>query len=90
MVYRTILTQFAVDDLIAMFKVTKNHGELKTVQEMHDRLVLIAEVTPGTCLVIVKPSGKIEKAYGIASSNFFVPISYRFCLRPFPAELVAA
>ncbi len=90
LVYRSILPQFAVDDLIAMFEVTKNYEELKMVPEIHDRLILTAEVTPGTCFVIATSSEKIEKAHGITSSNFFVPISYRFCLRPFPSKPVTA
>ncbi len=90
MIYRPILTQFAVDDLIAMFEMTTNHGEFKMVQEKHCRLVPSAEVIPGICFVFATPPEKIEKAHGIASSNLFVPTSARFCLRPFPSEPVAA
>ena len=45
LICRPILTQFAADDLIAMFEVTMDDGEIKVVQEKHYRLVPAAEVT---------------------------------------------
>ena len=45
LICRPILTQFAQDDLIAMFEVTMVDGEIKVVQEKHYRLVPAAEVT---------------------------------------------
>ena len=43
---RPILTQFAEDDLIAMFEATMDDGEVRVVQERHYRLVPASEVTP--------------------------------------------
>ena len=45
LICRPILTQFAEDDLIAMFEVTMDVDEIKVVQEKHYRLVPAAEVT---------------------------------------------
>jgi len=42
---RPILTQFAEDDLIAMFEVTMENEEIKVVQERHYQLVPASEVT---------------------------------------------
>ena len=50
LICRPILTQFAQDDLIAMFEVTMDDGEIKVVQEKHYRLVPAAEVTPDDLL----------------------------------------
>ena len=50
LICRPILTQFAEDDLIAMFEVTMEDGEIKVVQEKHYRLVPAAEVTPDDLL----------------------------------------
>ena len=50
LICRPILTQFAQDDLIAMFEVTMADGEIKVVQEKHYRLVPAAEVTPDDLL----------------------------------------
>lgn len=46
LICRPILTQFAQDDLIAMFEVTTDDGEIKVVQEKHYRLVPAAKITP--------------------------------------------
>lgn len=46
LICRPILTQFAENDLIAMFEVTMENGEIKVVQERHYRLVPASEVTP--------------------------------------------
>ena len=40
------LTQFAENDLIAMFEVTMENEEIRVVQEKHYRLVPASEVTP--------------------------------------------
>lgn len=45
LICRPILTQFAENDLIAMFEVTMENGEIKVVQERHYRLVPATEVT---------------------------------------------
>lgn len=45
LICRPILTQFAQDDLIAMFEVTMVAGEIKIVQEKHYWLVPASEVT---------------------------------------------
>ena len=45
LICRPILTQFAQDDLIAMFEVALDQGEIKVVQEKHYRLVPASEVT---------------------------------------------
>ena len=45
LICRPILTQFAQDDLIAMFEVALDHDEIKVVQERHYRLVPASEVT---------------------------------------------
>ena len=45
LICRPILTQFAQDDLIAMFEVAQDQGEIKVVQEKHYRLVLASDVT---------------------------------------------
>lgn len=50
LICRPILTQFAEDDLIAMFEVTMDNGEIRVVQEKHYRLVPAAEVTPDDLL----------------------------------------
>ena len=50
LICRPILTQFAEDDLIAMFEVTMDGDEIKVVQERHYRLVPAAEVTPDDLL----------------------------------------
>ena len=39
LICRPILTQFAQDDLIAMFEVAPDQDEIKVVQEKHYRLV---------------------------------------------------
>lgn len=46
LICRPILTQFAEDDLIAMFEATMDDGEVRVVQEKHYRLVPAFEVTP--------------------------------------------
>ena len=46
LICRPILTQFAKDDLIAMFEVTMQDGEVRVAQERHYRLVPASEVTP--------------------------------------------
>ena len=46
LICRPILTQFGEDDLIAMFEVTMDDGEIRVVQERHYRLVPASEVTP--------------------------------------------
>ena len=40
-----VATQFAQDDLIAMFEVALDQDEIKVVQEKHYRLVPASEVT---------------------------------------------
>ena len=45
LICRPVLTQFAEDDLIAMFEVTMEDDEIKVVQERHYRLVPASEVT---------------------------------------------
>ena len=50
LICRPILTQFAKDDLIAMFEVTMDHDEIRVVQERHYRLVPAAEVTSSDLL----------------------------------------
>ena len=45
LICRPILTQFAQDDLIAMFEVAQDQGEIKVVQEKHYRLVPASDVT---------------------------------------------
>ena len=50
LICRPILTQFAQDDLIAMFEVAQDQGEIKVVQEKHYRLVPASEVTPDDLL----------------------------------------
>ncbi len=45
LICRPVLTQFAQGDLIAMFEVTMEDGEIKVVQERHYRLVPASEVT---------------------------------------------
>ena len=45
LICRPILTQFADDDLIAMFEVAMDDGEIKVVQERHYRLVPASDVT---------------------------------------------
>ena len=45
LICRPILTQFAEDDLIAMFEVTMEEDEIKVVQERHYRLVPASGVT---------------------------------------------
>ena len=45
LICRPILAQFADDNLIAMFEVTMDDGQIKVVQERHYRLVPAAEVT---------------------------------------------
>ena len=51
LICRPILTQFAEDDLIAMFEVTMDDGEIRVVQERHYRLVPASEVTPEDLLL---------------------------------------
>ena len=46
LICRPILTQFAEGDLIAMFEVAMDEGEIKVVQEKHYRLVPASDVTP--------------------------------------------
>ena len=46
LICRPILTQFAENDLIAMFEVTMENEEIRVVQERHYRLVPASEVTP--------------------------------------------
>ena len=46
LICRPILTQFADDDLIAMFEVAMDDGEIKVVQERHYRLVPASDVNP--------------------------------------------
>lgn len=46
LICRPILTQFAQDDLIAMFEAALDQGEIKVVQERHYRLVPASDVTP--------------------------------------------
>ena len=46
LICRPILTQFAADDLIAMFEMTMQDDAIKVVQEKHYRLVPASEVTP--------------------------------------------
>lgn len=50
LICRPILTQFAEDDLIAMFEVTMDDGEIRVVQEKHYRLVPASEVTQADLL----------------------------------------
>lgn len=50
LICRPILTQFAEGDLIAMFEVAMDEGEIKVVQEKHYRLVPASEVTPDDLL----------------------------------------
>lgn len=50
LICRPILTQFAEDDLIAMFEVVMDDAEIKVVQEKHYRLVPAADVTPDDLL----------------------------------------
>ncbi len=45
LICRPILTQFADNELIAMFEVTMENEEIRVVQERHYRLVLASEVT---------------------------------------------
>ena len=45
LICRPILTQFAEDDLIAMFEVALAQEEIKVVQEKHSRLVPASDVT---------------------------------------------
>ena len=45
LICRPVLTQLAQGDLIAMFEVTMEDGEIKVVQERHYRLVPASEVT---------------------------------------------
>lgn len=45
LICRPILTQFAENDLIAMFEVTMENEEIRVVQERHYRLVPASEVT---------------------------------------------
>ncbi|MCY4016919.1 MAG: endonuclease [Gammaproteobacteria bacterium] len=45
LICRPILTQFAENDLIAMFEVTMENDEIRIVQEKHYRLVPATEVT---------------------------------------------
>ena len=45
LICRPILTQFAQDNLIAMFEVALDQDEIKVVQERHYRLVPASEVT---------------------------------------------
>ena len=45
LICRPILTQFAQDDLIAMFEVALDQDEIKVVQEKHYRLVPASDVT---------------------------------------------
>ena len=46
LICRPVLTQFAEDDLIAMFELTMEDEQIKVVQERHYRLVAASEVTP--------------------------------------------
>ena len=46
LICRPILTQFAADDLIAMFELTMEDDEIRVLQEKHYRLVPASEVTP--------------------------------------------
>ena len=46
LICRPVLTQFAENDLIAMFEVTMENEEIRVVQEKHYRLVPASEVTP--------------------------------------------
>ena len=50
LICRPILTQFAQDDLIAMFEVALEDDQLKVVQEKHYRLVPATEVTQADLL----------------------------------------
>lgn len=50
LICRPILTQFAQDDLIAMFEVALEDDQLKVVQEKHYRLVPASEVTQADLL----------------------------------------
>ena len=50
LICRPILTQFAQDDLIAMFEVALDQDEIKVVQEKHYRLVPASEVTQADLL----------------------------------------
>ena len=50
LICRPILTQFAEDELIAMFEVTMDAREIKVVQERHYRLVPASEVTSADLL----------------------------------------
>ena len=45
LICRPILAQFAEDDLIAMFEVATDQGEIKVVQEKHYRLVPASDIT---------------------------------------------
>lgn len=51
LICRPILTQFAQDDLIAMFEVALDQGEIRVVQEKHYRLVPASDVTPEDLLL---------------------------------------
>ena len=46
LICRPVLTQFGQQELIAMFEVTMDDGEMKLVQEKHYRLVPAAAITP--------------------------------------------
>ena len=50
LICRPILTQFAQDDLIAMFEVALEDDQLKIVQEKHYRLVPASDVTQADLL----------------------------------------
>lgn len=50
LICRPILTQFAEDDLIAMFEVAMHDAQIRVVQEKHYRLVPAADVTPDDLL----------------------------------------